>query len=415
MSVWSGVLDSCPGLLCCVINIRGKLLYATHGYKSVAGRLFGHKCEEGRNYPPRITELDSVIHEALMAACLGDTNAIEIAEGEKLWELTASPLILEENGTAGVVIRITQKENAQPLPPVIQSNPEILEALPFRAGVVDSHGVFLAANKFLMSCVRGEITGRNVIELIEPEDNSALMNIIMKRSGSVECRMHEIQRGKNFYEFSEEVFFDEDLNTLTGKIELEYRQIVIHSTPIEWSGKPAVLLTFEDITEHRRTREQLRRVLTFDDTTGVLNRRGIIHVIRSEIVGSIKNTEHLSLIMMSIDDIGEISGRDLETAERTLREFVRIMKRTLSGHKNFSAGRFDFGEFAVIAHCSGASAVVLANEIREKLTGVAVSSGVAELIEGGYSGTGEFISAAYNAMNEARRKGINQTVLAKKS
>ena len=73
-TVWGGVFDACPGLLCCVVNIKGKLLHATHGYKAVAGRLFGHKCEEGRNYPPLITEIDIGIHEALTAACLGNTT-----------------------------------------------------------------------------------------------------------------------------------------------------------------------------------------------------------------------------------------------------------------------------------------------------------------------------------------------------
>ena len=80
MSVWSGVLDSCPGLLCCVINIKGRLIYATHGYKAIAARLFGHKCEEGRNYPPLITTLDREIHAALTAACLGEANALEFSK-----------------------------------------------------------------------------------------------------------------------------------------------------------------------------------------------------------------------------------------------------------------------------------------------------------------------------------------------
>ena len=95
MSVWSGVLDSCPGLLCCVVNIKGRLMYATHGYRAIAARLFGHKCEEGSNYPPLITEIDRAIHEALTAACLGETNSIEMAEHDNIWELSASPLRID--------------------------------------------------------------------------------------------------------------------------------------------------------------------------------------------------------------------------------------------------------------------------------------------------------------------------------
>ena len=145
MSVWSSVLDSCPGLLCCVINLKGRLIYATHGYKAIAARLFGHKCEEGRNYPPLISDVDRDIHDALAAACLGESNAIEIAENANVWELTASPLILPEDGEhkiSGVVIRIVAASaKPQPPAPVVVSNPDILEAVAFRACVVDDKGV----------------------------------------------------------------------------------------------------------------------------------------------------------------------------------------------------------------------------------------------------------------------------------
>ena len=133
MNVWSSVLDSCPGLLCCVINLKGRLIYATHGYKAIAARLFGHKCEEGRIYPPLISELDRNIHDALAAACLGETNAIEIAENANIWELTASPLKLPEEGQftiSGVVIRIVAA-SAKAQPPasvVVRSSPSVVAA-----------------------------------------------------------------------------------------------------------------------------------------------------------------------------------------------------------------------------------------------------------------------------------------------
>ena len=167
-NTWSAVLDSCPGLLCCVINLKGKLLYASHGYKAVAARLFGHKCTEGSNYPPLITELDRAFHEVLTAACLGETNAIEITEHQKTWELTASPLHTSPKKIEGVVVRINSEilnEPAQNLPPVIQTNPNILEAVPFRACVVNQKGLILACNKFLATSSSENLTGKNIIEI----------------------------------------------------------------------------------------------------------------------------------------------------------------------------------------------------------------------------------------------------------
>ncbi|MBQ6919648.1 MAG: hypothetical protein IJQ74_04905, partial [Synergistaceae bacterium] len=181
-TVWGGVLDSCPGLLCCVINIKGILLHATNGYKAVALRLFGHKCEEGRSYPPLITENDRAIHEALTAACLGEINAIEFTVNGNVWELTASPLVIEGQGLAGVVIRIVSESQAQNvlpqnIQPVIRSNPDILNTVPFRAAMTDKKGVILAVNKFLASCVRADLVGRNIIELVSPELDSELTHI----------------------------------------------------------------------------------------------------------------------------------------------------------------------------------------------------------------------------------------------
>ena len=421
MSVWSGVLDSCPGLLCCVINIRGKLLYATHGYKAVAARLFGHKCNEGRNYPPLITELDTAIHEALTAACLGDTNAIEISEGGKIWELTASPLKFG-NGSeiSGVVLKLSSEvssQTAQNLPPVIQSNPEILNSVPFRAGIVDAHGVFMAVNKFLASCVRADLVGRNIIELVDPEVNSDLTNIIMKRSGCVECTMPDISAAENFYPFDLTPYLDDELNEIPGDAEVDgLRRVRIHATPVEWNGSQSIMLTFEDVTEFRRNHEQLRRLLTVDAHTGVLNRRGMEHVIRRKFSGTIEEAGHLSLIVMLIENFRVLNdARGFLPAGRIIRGFVRGMQRYLAERPGNVLGRWSDDEFMILSECSGAAAVVMADEIRGKSRDVLLSSGVSDLTGGGYSSTGEFIGAAYDAMAEAVKSGGSSTVLARNS
>lgn len=404
MSVWSEVLDSCPGLLCCVVNLKGKLLHATNGYKAVASRLFGHKCDEGRSYPPMITALDRTLHEVMTAACLGETNAIELSERSRTWELTASPLKIDEK-IAGVVIRIVTSEDFSSSRgiPVIESNPNILEAVPFRAGVVDAHGVFLATNKFLgIKCV-----GRNITEIASADTPSDIMHIVMKRTGSVECRMRELAVHENFYPY---LYYDETLNDLPPSEENEPRRVVIHASPIRWNDAEAVMLTFEDITEASRVHDQLRRILTFDAPTGILNRRGLEHIILREFTSTVRNTGHLSLIALCLDGFRSVNEEQgFEAGNRIIREFVGTMRKFLAEHARSVAGRWSGDEFMVLTHCSGAAAVVLANEIRERVD-VAVSAGVAGLSEGGYGGVSEFIGAAYDAMLRARREG--ETVLA---
>ena len=431
MEVWSGILDSCPGLLCCVVNIRGRLVYATHGYKAIAARLLGHRCEEGRNYPPLINELDKTLHEMLTAACLGNTNAIEISERGRVWDITASPLRITSQKVEGVVIRIMRSENAngneaRNSPPIIRTNPEILNSVPFRACIVDSNGVILSANKFLSYGFNTALTGRKITDIAEPESEDELNDAIAKRSGKAECRMYEVNTNENFYTFDDSIYLDEELNTKDSKDESqgaqdakkdtpEYRHVRLHAGPIQWDEKDAVILTFEDVTEYTRTHEQLHRLLTFEGSTGLLNRRGIQHVILRELGESIMKAGHLSLIMMTIDNFKSINkSKGYMSGNRVLRDFVYAMKKFLADYQNVSMGRWSGDEFIILAHCSGASGVVIADELRERMKNISVSAGVANLADGGYASVNEFVGAAYDAMSDAKDKGGNQTVLARR-
>lgn len=420
MNEWSAVLDSCPGLLCCVINLKGKLLYASHGYKAVAARLFGHKCTEGSNYPPLITELDRAFHDVLTSACLGETNAIEIAEHEKIWELTASPLRLNPKNVEGVVVRImsenlvVEEKNSQP---VVQTDPEILESVPFRACVVNQKGMILAANKFFAKSSRENLTGKNIIEIFKPVSESGIMKIISKRLGSIEGRIPDFVINENF---CEDLYLDKDLNTKIEENREDFRVLNVHATPIKWHDSESVMLTFEDITELKRNRDQLRRLLNFDSSTGILNRRGIEHILLNSFGDAIRNGEDLSLIMFSIDNFKVLNeSMGYSAGNRTIRGFTATMKKILT--ERLPAGlpsksvmaRWSGDEFLILSHCSGAAAVVTANEIRDKATGIDISAGVADLNSGSYAGVNDFIGAAYNAMLEAKKSGKNSTVLAK--
>ena len=396
-----------------MINIKGRLIYATHGYKAVAARLFGHKCEEGRNYPPLITELDRNIHESLTAACLGNANAMEITKGDNTWEFTASPLYLDDNGISGVVVRLSSFTDSRSKPPVIQTNPDILNSVPFRACVCDSHGVIMAANKFLINALGLDPTGSNIAEILEPSVHSELLHVISARSGCAECMMSDSAKNDNFYEFTpESVYLDETHNALPEVKDDYSRRVRLHASPIEWAGKESVMLTFEDITDSMRTQEQLRRLLTFDATTGILNRRGLEHIILRELGSAVRNARSLSLICFGLDSLGQVTEKlGWSAGEKVIRNFVKSMKGFLDGRAKSASAVWGRGEFMILAHCTGAVSVVMANEIRD-CSGLAVSAGIADFTDGGYSGVSDFIGAAYDAMIQAKIDGGNKTVLA---
>ena len=413
MSVWSEVLDSCPGLLCCVVNLKGKLLHATNGYKAVASRLLGHRCDEGRSYPPMITELDRTLHEMMTAACLGESSAIELSDHNRTWELTSSPLRVSGN-VAGVVVRIMSSGDfgvsPKVQPKIIRSDPEILESVPFRAGVVDAHGVFLAANRFLSSGLNMNLIGKSITDIAQADNVSDIIHIIMNKSGSVECRIPELAEHENFYPF---IYYDEDMNEFAQTTETEPRLMVIHASPIKWHDTEAVMLTFEDITDITRTHDQLRRLLTFDAATGILNRRGIEHMILRKFSQYLRTEEHLSLIAICLDNFRDLNeSQGWEAGSRILREFALTMKKFLAGHARAVTGRISGDEFMILAHCSGSAAVVLADEIRKIAGNLAISAGAADIHGGEYSSVNEFFGAAYDAMVSAKNSGGNITVLA---
>ena len=77
-------------------------------------------------------------------------------------------------------------------------------------------------------------------------------------------------------------------------------------------------------------------------------------------------------------------------------------------------GRWSGDEFMILAHCSGAYGVVIADELRTRMQDISVSAGVADLTDGGYVSVNEFVGAAYDAMTDAKDKGGNQTILARR-
>ena len=386
----SSILDSCPGLLCCIINLQGKLLYASGGYKAVAARLFGHKCTEGSNYPPLITELDRAFHEVLTSACLGETEDFEISENGKIWNITASPLHDKENlkNIEGVVVRIMSEVQAPSKisQPVIQSNPEILESVPFRACVVNQKGIILAANKFFAKSSRANLTGKNIIEIFKPVSKFGIMKIISQRQGFVDGKIPELIINENF---CSDLYFDKDFNHDSEELTENFRVLRVHATPIKWHDSESVLLTFEDITEFKTLHDQLKRILNFDSRAGILNRRGIEHILLNDFSSAIKNSEDLSLIMIRIDNFADFTDKN-----RNIRAFIASIKKILADYSNSVIARLSENEFLILSHCSGAAAVVIANEIREKAYGFSVNTGIADLNAGGYAGIDDFIGAA---------------------
>lgn len=439
---WGQVLDSCPGLLCAVVNREGQLLYASSGYRAVSFRILSHDCVVGRPYPPDFGDMDRTLKNLILAACLGRTNGIELVEhhedGDRLWNVTVSPLLTGGEEPGGAVIRVLpvrvpterdepwdkdKKEEKKPetlpvLRPQLQSEPipsvrpvtsaepvpqAFLDAVGTRLVVADSFGVCLAANASFLASLGTDIPaagGRRLLDLIPKNDpmnevfHEKLLSVLTARKGELSCR----------------------LTTCSG----ELVWLEVQASPVEWKRARAVLLTFTDVTRLKRTQEQLRRVAVTDRTTGLVNRQGSERILAQEAEKALREKRPLSLIFMDIDGfrrMNEILG--YAAADRVLKTLTRAMKRVV--REEDLLGRWGGDEFVVLTAQPALTARQLADSLREEAYNVTsdreqpvtFSMGVSELAP--EMDVTAFVGSAYDAMTTAKRRGGDCTVLAEEN
>lgn len=419
---WARVLDSCPGLLCCVVDGEGRLLYASQGYRSVALRVLGHRCELGRPYPPMRTKMDRALHSVLASACRGTANGVELTEGEgmseRLWSFAAAPLRTEE-GPSGAVVRILPSRaqdapdarrhdlprNVRPMEPPAPAplstgeRAAILDSLAVRAAVVDGRGNCLAVNAALAMTLEGtDVTPRSpgfpLLDLVPQDDpvNDALREgfpaLLASREGAAECRL-PMRDGELLW-------------------------LEVRARPVDWGSVPATMLTFTDVTRLRRTREQLERVKETDHTTGILNRQGMERLLRQRLERALAGHAPLSLMILDIDGFRRLNEtRGYAAADRALKALIVTFEDVLS--KEELVGRWGGDEFMVLTPRTGAGAMALASLLRDGAGAdgpagpLSLSVGVAELQEG--MDVSAFVGAAYDAMASAKRSGGDRAVL----
>lgn len=418
--VWSRVLDCCPGLLCCVVDREGTLLYASHGYSALALRVLGHRCEAGKRYPPLQSEADKSLHDILMAAALGQTSDVEIgerhSEGDRLWSFTAAPLELN-GGLEGVVVRVLPVQAPQlrhPAPPLEAPEPQppaveppvepseragILNAFVVPAAVMNERGVCLAANApFILALdAREKVIGSRLLDLI-PKDGPAnadfhekFPSVLQAREGCLSCRLSSRDGDLTWFE--------------------------VGVRPLEWAGFHAVLLTCEDVTLLRRTQEQLQRAAVTDRSTGILNRQGMERVLSREMERAVRDKTPLSLMIMDIDGFRRLNeSRGYAAAELVLKTLISLCQGLLSVEDVI--GRWGGDEFMVLTPRSSEAVRLLADSMRDlahsgsfgaKAT-LTLSVGIAQFrAEMDLSG---LVGAAYDAMVRAKRSGGNRAVTA---
>lgn len=411
--VWERVLDGCPGLLCCVLDGEGRLLYASRGYRAAAKRFLGHDCTVGSPYPPESNSIDRSLHDLLSSALLGGSGGMELvevhAEGKRLWEVSASPLLFGPEKAVGAVLRMaplavasegdspSSSSGAGEAP---ASGLELLNAVSDMLVLVDRAGACLAANGRFYEALGLDpalFVGKPLNELPLADD---------PLNDDFPGRLRELLRaGEGTLE----------LRAGTGKGELLWLEL--RARPVTWKGTDALLLTCVDTTLLHRTQEQLRRVAVTDRTTGLLNREGMEQVLVKELERAARYRGSLCLLFLDIDDFRRFNEvRGYLASDRALKTLMATLKNVL--RPTDFLGRWGGDEFMILTPQSESAACQLADAVRDmarngpfdRENSISLSVGVAKFSR--EMDVSSFVGAAYDAMVAAKKAGGDCTVLA---
>ncbi|MDQ7055582.1 MAG: GGDEF domain-containing protein [Persephonella sp.] len=202
--------------------------------------------------------------------------------------------------------------------------------------------------------------------------------------------------------------------TGTGK----ERWIEITSETIMFKGKYCGIGSVIDITDRKNLEENLRKLATVDQLTGIYNRYAFEKFLEEEINRAERYGSGFSIIMFDIDnfkDVNDMYGH--QVGDRILKELVNIVRNSIRKSDIFA--RWGGEEFMILVPIKEKQdAYRIAEKIRSEIENyrfdsvgkVTVSIGVSFYKKGDSIKT--IIRRADTALYQAKKSGKNMTVVA---
>jgi len=179
----------------------------------------------------------------------------------------------------------------------------------------------------------------------------------------------------------------------------------------------------EEIQQHKIVRNQLLRISTHDQLTGVRNRRHLLDALNIELKRYQRYNSDFSVLLIDLDHFSQINEQHgLECGDEVLQSFAMQVNKTLRKSDVFA--RYDGEEFAIIATNTRPDSALrfaekLVNDINQQTIkyldqeiALSISIGVAAPSLLKKSNSHQLLTLAHNALNQAKTQGRNCAVKA---
>lgn len=193
----------------------------------------------------------------------------------------------------------------------------VIDALPFPIYYKDHEGKYLGCNKAYAEYVqvsREDLIGRNVFEVFDKTPASIFAAADMDLLNNPGIQIYETpvhREGKeiNYVKFHKATFHDSD-GSVAGLI-------------------GAII----DITDQKTLEKKFKRLATYDDLTGIYNRREGRKQLKLLCKEAVRKERPISVILLDIDDFKEINdtyGHD--TGDIVLKQAAQCLNRYTRAH-----------------------------------------------------------------------------------
>lgn len=212
-----------------------------------------------------------------------------------------------------------------------------------------------------------------------------------------------------------------------GPYEKEYRRKDGSLVPIRLNGmivtgadgQSYIWSIIEDITEHKKTEQQLERLARTDPLTGLSNRRDFMEIAEQEAARTMRSGDTLSFLMLDVDHFKHVNDTyGHQAGDAVLVRLGELCRLALRGYD--TVGRVGGEEFAaLLPKTSSEQALAVAQRMRSMIDEAevplengtrlhfTVSIGVATLA-GELANIETLQSQADHALYEAKRTGRNR-------